>query len=118
MHLYMRVCPSVHHAYFLNAQKRVFSTIEAARDCACQREVIGSDDGGREGGDKGGGKRDGASEQIPGRQMRPLRYLALVETVHVSKPPWDINSLLSAISHFHLNLRMGAIYSGGLFTSE
>ena len=51
------VRPSVRNAYFSNARKRVFSTIEAARDCAWQREVIGSDEGGREGGDKGGGDK-------------------------------------------------------------
>ena len=57
----MRVCPSIRpsirDAYFSNARKRVFSTIEATRDCARQREVIGSDEGGREGGNKGGGDK-------------------------------------------------------------
>ena len=52
------VRPSVRNAYFLNARKGVFSTIETARDCAWQREGIGSDERGREGGDKGRGDKE------------------------------------------------------------
>ena len=48
-YLYKRVCPSVRHAYFLDAQNRVFSTIDTVRDCARLREKIRSDEGGREG---------------------------------------------------------------------
>ena len=48
------VAPSVRNANFSNARKRVFSTMETSRDCAWRREVIGSDEGGRERGDKGG----------------------------------------------------------------
>ena len=45
------------NANFSNARKLVFSTIEAARDCAWQREVIGTDEGSREGGDEGRGDK-------------------------------------------------------------
>ena len=63
-HLYKRVGPSVRNANFWSARKRVFSIIETARDCAWRREVIGSDEGGREGGDEGGAIREGTSEEI------------------------------------------------------
>ena len=46
---------SIPNANFSKAWKRVFLTIESARDCAWRREVIGSDERGREGGDEGGG---------------------------------------------------------------
>ena len=69
------VRPSIHPSVtlFLNARKRVYSTIETARDCAWQREVIRSDDGGREGGnkwegDKGRGKwKDNEGDESDGR---------------------------------------------------
>ena len=53
------VCQSVCHAYFSNARKRVFSTIEAARDCAW--EVM---KGAGKGVTREGAIRDGASEEI------------------------------------------------------
>ena len=56
------VCPSVRSSvthFFSNARKRVFPTIETARDCVGWKEVIGRVEGDREGGDEGGGDKGG-----------------------------------------------------------
>ena len=50
---------------FSNARKRVFSTVETARGWGLQREVMGSDERGREGGDEGGATKDRASTDMP-----------------------------------------------------
>ena len=59
------VRPSVLNPFFSNARKRVFLTFETARGWGLQREVMESDEGGREGGDKGGATNDGASTDMP-----------------------------------------------------
>ena len=78
----MSVRPSVRHAYFSYARKRVFSTIETVRDCAWRREVIGSDEGGREGGDEGGAIKDGASEEMTRGTHLTAVYAALFTVSH------------------------------------
>ena len=64
-YLYMKVCPSVGPSIrpavtlFFNARKRVFSTIETARNFGWRREMLGSDEVGKEGCDEGGGDEGG-----------------------------------------------------------
>ena len=52
------VHPSVRNPFF-NARKRVFSTIETARNFGWRREMFGSDEVGKEGCDEGGGDEGG-----------------------------------------------------------
>ena len=81
----MRICPSlppslrpsVRNVFFFECAK-AFSTIETAGDYVGQREVIGSDERGREGGDEGGAIRKGASEEITRATHLTAVYPALL----------------------------------------
>ena len=56
------VRPSVRNAFVSNTRKCVISASEVG---GLQREVMGSDEGGRKRGDEGGATKDGASTDMP-----------------------------------------------------
>ena len=72
----------------MNARKRVFSIIKAARDGAWQREAMGRDEGGRERGDEGGATQDGVSTDMS-RDASDGRVSGLVGQFHCLIPDDD-----------------------------